>query len=398
MNLWCWLRRFQAVLLIAVAMGGPTTLAGGSYQQTSPSKPAPEAGLTSHISVKPSAQTITFDPPSGVTVGTSVSLSAQASSGLTVSFSSNTPSVCTVAGNTVTTSAAGTCTITASQSGDAFYTAAPDVTQSFPVQALAPPTITFDQPAGVTVGMPVSLVASVSPPGLPVLFRSDTQLVCTVPPGFNTATTVAVGTCTITAFQDGEPPRAALSVTRSFQVDPVQVGPARQTITFGQPPGATVGTSVILSAQASSGLPVSFSSGTLSVCTAASKTVTTRAAGTCTITAAQSGSARFAAAPAVTRSFLESSIGPKAAGPPAGLLAASASILAVAAVALTLALRRRRLPPHAPPAPALSVRAVPKAGPPRLVSIRTTGTGATHTVRVEPSPGTSTTTIEEERP
>ena len=80
------------------------------------------------------------------------------------------------------------------------------------------------------------------------------------------------------------------------------------------------------------------------------------------------------------------------------MIAAAAIILAVAAVALTLARHRRRLPPHPPTAPGLSVRAVPQAGPPRLVSVRTTGTDATTTVRIEPSSGTSTTTIEEARP
>ena len=261
-----------------------------------------------------------------------------------------------------------------------------------------PPTIMFDQPSNVTVGTPVHLSALVSPAGgLPLLFESETRSVCTVPVNQPTVTTLTAGTCTITAFQDGKPPQAATAVTRSFQVQ-APAGPIPQTITFGPPPNATVGTPVTLSAHASSGLAVQFSSDTPSACTVTKSTVTTRAAGTCTITAAQSGSARYAAAPAVTRSFRESPIGTKGARPPAGLLAAAAIILAVGAVALTLARHRRRLPPHPPTAPGLSVRAVPQAGPPRLVSVRTTGTDATTTVRIEPSSGTSTTTIEEARP
>jgi hypothetical protein len=77
-------------------------------------------------------------------------------------------------------------------------------------------------------------------------------------------------------------------------------------------------------------------------------------------------------------------------------VAAAAAILAAAAVAL--AARRRLLTPHPPPAPGLSVRAVPHTGPPRLVSVHITAAGAAHTVRVEPSSGTSTMTIEEVRP
>jgi len=57
-------------------------------------------------------------------------VSATASSGLTVSFSSSTPSVCTVAGSTVTAVGVGTCSITASQAGNVNYSAATPVTQS----------------------------------------------------------------------------------------------------------------------------------------------------------------------------------------------------------------------------------------------------------------------------
>ena len=187
-----------------------------------------------------------------------------------------------------------------------------------------------------------------------------------------------------------------MDVTRSFQVNRVLAGPAPQTITFGQPPDATVGTPVALSAHASSGLAVSFSSDTPSVCTVAGSTVTTVAAGPCTITASQGGSARYAAAPDVTRSFQENRATSKVAGALVGLLAAAAVILVAAAA--TLAVRRRRLRPHPLPTPGPSVRAVPYTGPPGLVSVHTTGTDATHTVRIEPSPGTSMTTIEEARP
>lgn len=174
--------------------------------------------------------------------------------------------------------------------------------------------------------------------------------------------------------------------------------PTAPTITFGQPPDATVGTPVVLSAHASSGLAVRFSSDTPSVCTVAGSTVTTVAAGPCTITASQSGSARYAAAPDVTRSFQENPATSKVAGALVGLLAAAAVILTAAAAAATLAVRRRRLRAHPLPTPGPSVRAVPYTGPPGLVSVRTTGTDATHTVRIETSPGTSVTTIEEARP
>src|SRR5271165_5466563 len=390
-----WLSRFLGICLLAAVVGGPASLAGGVYQQTSPSAKVQNAWLTASVG---EAQTITFGQPPDVSVGAPVTLSASASSGLPVSFSPDTTPVCTVAGSAVTTVAAGTCTITASQGGSARYAAAPDVSRSFQVNPVhtgpAVQTITFGQPPDSKVGAPVTLSASASS-GLPVSFSSGTPSVCTVKG--SAVTTVAAGPCTITASQGGSARYAAApDVSRSFQVNPVNPGPAAQTITFGQPPDAKVGAPVTLSAHASSGLPVSFSSDTTPVCTVAGSVVTTVATGPCTITASQGGSGRYAAAPDVRQSFQVNPVPPKAAGVWVILLAA----VILAAAAATMVLRRRWLRSHPPPTPtpAANVRAVPDTGPPGLVSVHNTGTDATHTVRIEPSPGTSITTIEEARP
>lgn len=93
-----------------------------------------------NISVAPvkQAQTITFDQPANKTLGDApFVLNATASSGLTVSFASDTPTICTVSGATVTLVAGGTCTITASQAGNAAFHAAQPVTRSFQVNAAA---------------------------------------------------------------------------------------------------------------------------------------------------------------------------------------------------------------------------------------------------------------------
>lgn len=79
-------------------------------------------------------QTITFGPLNDVSAGAApFTITATASSGLTVSFASTTPSVCTVAGTTVTIVATGTCSITASQAGSSTFAAATTVTESFTV-------------------------------------------------------------------------------------------------------------------------------------------------------------------------------------------------------------------------------------------------------------------------
>jgi hypothetical protein len=86
--------------------------------------------------VTPESQTITFGALSSQTLGTApFTLSATASSGLAVSFVSTTSAVCTVSGTTVTLVGAGTCTIQATQAGNANYAAATPVSQSFQVVA-----------------------------------------------------------------------------------------------------------------------------------------------------------------------------------------------------------------------------------------------------------------------
>ena len=217
-----------------------------------------DAWLTASVSAvdttASASPTITFVQPPDVTAGTSGAMSASVSppDTLPVLFSSGTPLVCTVASPvvpTVTTIAVGACTITAYQDGKPPQ-AAPDVSRSFQVLA---PTITFVQPPDVTVGTSGAMSASVSPPdGQLVLFHSGTPSVCTVAdPAVPTVTTIAVGTCTITAYQDGDPPRAAPAVTQSFQVSLVRAGSAAQTITFaaacreGRRAGHPVGVRVV---------------------------------------------------------------------------------------------------------------------------------------------------------
>src|SRR5207302_1267027 len=74
-------------------------------------------------------------------------VSATASSGLTVTFSSTTPTVCTVSGATVTLRAVGLCTIAADQAGNAAYSAAPQVTQGFAVNGPSDARMAFDIPS-----------------------------------------------------------------------------------------------------------------------------------------------------------------------------------------------------------------------------------------------------------
>lgn len=97
-----------------------------------------------HTVIVKSLQTISFTstvPGSATAGGPTYTAAATATSGLPVSFSSRTPSVCSVAGSAVSFSGAGTCTIDAEQAGNAAFMAAPEVRQSFAVAAAPTHTV-----------------------------------------------------------------------------------------------------------------------------------------------------------------------------------------------------------------------------------------------------------------
>jgi hypothetical protein len=158
-------------------------------------------------------QTIAFGPLGGRTFGDAdFAVSAPASSGLPVSFAAS--GTCTVSVSTVHLVGAGSCTITASQAGDANYAAAPAVSQAFAV-AKADQTITFGPLASKTVGDPDFAVSASASSGLPVSFGAGGS--CTV-----SAATVhlnGVGSCAITASQPGDANyNPAPDVTRTFSI------------------------------------------------------------------------------------------------------------------------------------------------------------------------------------
>ena len=79
------------------------------------------------------SQAISFTLPLSGSIGATVQLAATASSGLAVDFTTTTPDTCSVDGVDLALLATGTCSVTASQPGDASWDAAPDVTRTLDV-------------------------------------------------------------------------------------------------------------------------------------------------------------------------------------------------------------------------------------------------------------------------
>jgi hypothetical protein len=237
-------------------------------------------------------QTISFGGPTAKTFGDpDFTVSATASSGLPVSFAAG--GNCTVSGASVHITGAGSCTITASQAGNATYNAAPDIARTFPI-AKANQTISFGALAGKTYGDPDFTVSATASSGLQVLFARSGN--CTL--GGATVHITGAGSCTVTASQAGNVNyNAAPDVPQAFSI-----AKANQTITFGALAGKTYGDpNFTVGASASSGLTVTFAAS--GSCTVSGSTVHIVGAGSCAVTASQAGDANYNAAPDVPRGF-----------------------------------------------------------------------------------------------
>lgn len=263
------------------------------------------ASVASNSVTPKAAQTITFNNPGAQNFGTTPTLTATASSSLVVTFTSSTTSVCTItSGGALTFVSAGTCTINADQAGDSSYLAAPQVSRSFTVNAVVPgaPAI-GTATVQSTTSVSVSFTAPVSNGG-----SSITGYTVTSNPGGLTATGSS-SPITVTGLTAGQTYTFTVTATNGTGTSSSSAAtsavslPAPQTITFANPGTQVFGSSPTLTATASSGLAVEFTSATTAVCTVSGGTLTFVSAGTCTINANQPGDASFQPATQVSQTF-----------------------------------------------------------------------------------------------
>ena len=275
---------------------------------------ASATGLTSvtYAEANKGNQTITFTttaPANAAVGGATYTPAATATSGLavTITVDASSAGVCSInGGGVVSFTGPGTCTLDANQAGNANWNAAPQVQQSFTVKRNQ--TITF------TTAAPGARRRSVVPPTRrrpppPLAWRwpspstPASSAVCSITGGV--VSFQAAGTCTLDANQAGNGTYyAAPQVQQSFTV-----GKGSQTITFTStaPASATVGgATYTAAATATSGLTVTFTSGSAGVCTSGGtngSVFTFVGAGTCIVDANQAGNANWNAAPQVQQTF-----------------------------------------------------------------------------------------------
>ena len=259
---------------------------------------APAEPAERTLTVNGLPQTITFDEPDAMAYGETATLTATSSSGLTVQLSSGDEEVATISGNSVTATGTGSVVITATQPGDETYLPAEPVERTL-VVGKADQTITFPELPQKGPGDEPFDPGAVASSGLEVVYHSDNSDVAVIDNGMIEIT--GIGSAVITASQPGnEDYNAAEPVQRTLIVNKLS-----QTITFVQPEPRVYGTSsFLLDGEASSGLPVSFSSSNPEVAVISGNTVSVLAAGTTVITATQPGDETYLPAEPVERTLV----------------------------------------------------------------------------------------------
>ena len=192
-------------------------------------------------------------------------------------------------GATITITAAGLCTVIASQAGDASHTDATPVPQTFNV-AQASQTVSLGPIPNHIYGDADFAVSATASSGLPVTFGVGATDNCTI--SGSTVHITGAGSCTATATQAGNANYLSASASQTFTV-----AQASQTISFGALPNRIYGDAdFAVSGTASSDLPVTFGVGATDNCTISGSTVHITGAGSCTVTATQAGNANYLSA------------------------------------------------------------------------------------------------------
>ena len=269
------------------------------------------------VTAVPTSTSLQFTDSAGIAAGGAGSVSQPGTS-------------CTASGGlgneSLTALHAGTCTVTATQAGNAGYSAASDsVTYTL---TAGTQSVTWSPAGGnISSASPTSVSVTTNSGVNPGTVTSTTTSTCTVgatTPSGGTSTVsvtpVNPGTCTLSASgnsgslgPDGATDWNALSAqTVSLTVANT---PADQLLEFAQLPDVTYGVAPFAVSASSvdayysgevpsgtaTGLSVSYSAA--GSCTVASSTVTVTGAGICTITASQSGNSAFNPAPSIANQF-----------------------------------------------------------------------------------------------
>ena len=192
--------------------------------------------VTQTVTANPASQTITFtqSAPAFAPYNGSFTVAATGSSGQPVSFTSS--GACSNLSATFTmTNPTGTCTVTANQSGDGNYLAAPTVTEST-AAAKATQTVTLTGPPATAPYQSTFSVTATSSSGItPTITASGA---CSIS-GATVTMTSGTGACTMTAKWAANADYLATSVAQTTTAEKLS-----STVTWTTPAAITYGTAL----------------------------------------------------------------------------------------------------------------------------------------------------------
>jgi outer membrane protein OmpA-like peptidoglycan-associated protein len=208
---------------------------------------------------------------------TSTFPSSANSTGLTVAVASQTPSVCTISGFSVTTVASGTCTLVATQPGDAQFNAATQVTQTFTINRANESPVTTLSTSQVEPGQSVILTTDNASAG--AVTYAVVSGPCTI--NGNQVLTTGTGNCIVSTsiasddrYNSSTPANVTLQVRN---IDALTVPlisdsllsagdiPLTVTTLSGRTPSVTAGPSGVCSYNSGTGKVVAVGAGTCTV-------------------------------------------------------------------------------------------------------------------------------------
>jgi mucin-19 len=211
-------------LSVTAAVSGACSISNGAVTMTSGSGTctltASQAGDTNYnaatnvtrtVDAQKASQTITLTgAPTTAVYNTTFSVTASASSGLTVSLAAS--GACSISGNTVTMSnGTGACALTADQAGDADYSSAPQAAQSTTAQKAVPSVIFTGAPATGNYQSTFTVAATTNATSTAAIAASGA---CSIS-GATVTITSGTGTCSLAANWAEDAKYLAASATQS---------------------------------------------------------------------------------------------------------------------------------------------------------------------------------------
>lgn len=166
------------------------------------------------------SQSIEFNDAPVLNINDTVTVSATATSGLNVNYSTTTPEICSVTRSGIVMAVApGNCVIAANQSGNTTFSQAAQVIKGIPVVFDANQTLFFTAELQALTIFATGTVSATASSGLAVSYSSATPTICSVDSESGVVTGLAVGECIIAANQSGDANyNAAPSLGKLFKV------------------------------------------------------------------------------------------------------------------------------------------------------------------------------------